>query len=281
MAHELSPDPSPAEDKSRISQPGLDRLIAIMAQLRDPQTGCPWDLAQTFATIAPYTVEEAYEVADAIERGDLGDLKDELGDLLLQVIFHARMAEELGAFGFDDVAEAICAKMIRRHPHVFGDADFTDAAAQSATWETIKAEERASKGRAVSLLDDVPANQPALSRAVKLTKRAGRVGFDWPDAASVLDKLHEETAELEVEIAAGDKDKAREELGDLLFVMANLARKLEIDPEDALRSANAKFVRRFSHIERSLAKDGRLPEQSTLEDMEALWLDAKRIENGG
>jgi tetrapyrrole methylase family protein/MazG family protein/ATP diphosphatase len=252
-----------------------------MARLRDPKTGCPWDVQQTFATIAPYTVEEAYEVADAIERGDLSDLKDELGDLLLQVVLHARIAEEQGAFAFDDVVAAICDKMIRRHPHVFADAAFAGVEQQSAAWETIKAAERAAKGRTASVLDDVPAGLPAMTRAVKLTKRAGRVGFDWPDAAAVLDKLHEETAELEVEIAAGDKEKAREELGDLLFVMANLARKLEIDPEDALRSANAKFICRFSHIERSLAEDGRSPERSTLQEMERLWLDAKRIEKGG
>ena len=258
--------------------PAIDRLTAIMARLRDPATGCPWDVQQTFATIAPYTVEEAYEVVDAIERGDLGDLKDELGDLLLQVVFHARMAEEMGAFVFDDVATAICNKMIRRHPHVFADAAVSDVTQQSAAWETIKAAERAEKGRAARVLDDVPAGLPALTRAVKLTKRAGRVGFDWPDAAAVLEKLHEETAELEVEIAAGDHAKAREEFGDLLFVMANLARKLQIDPEDALRSANAKFIRRFNHIEKSLADGGRKPEESTLEEMEALWLDAKRVE---
>ncbi len=266
--------------------PAIDRLNAIMARLRDPQTGCPWDVQQTFATIAPYTVEEAYEVADAIERGDISDLKDELGDLLLQVVFHARMAEEQGAFAFEDVAAAICEKMIRRHPHVFADAAFANVTEQSAAWETIKAAERArkaqnDKGRASSALDDVPPGLPSLTRAVKLTKRAGRVGFDWPTAAAVLEKLHEEIGELEVEIAAGDQAKAREELGDLLFVMANLARKLDVDPEDALRSANAKFIRRFSHIERSLAVDGRSPEQSTLEEMEALWLDAKRIEKGG
>lgn len=249
-----------------------------MARLRSRDGGCAWDLEQTFATIAPYTVEEAYEVADAIERNDLPDLKDELGDLLFQVVFHARMAEEMGTFAFDDVVEAICAKMIRRHPHVFGDAGVRDSAEQTVAWEVIKAQERASKGRAESVLDDVPAGLPALTRAVKLTKRAGRVGFDWPDAPAVLEKLHEEVAELEVEIAAGDRAKAREELGDLLFVCANLARKLDIEPEDALRASNAKFIRRFNHIERSLAAQGRGPEQSTLEEMETLWLDAKRVE---
>lgn len=266
--------------------PGIERLLAIMARLRDPRGGCPWDLEQSFATIAPYTVEEAYEVADAIERGDLNDLRDELGDLLFQVVFHARMAEEDGAFAFNDVVDAICDKMIRRHPHVFADAGFRDSAAQTVAWEAIKAEERAGKAaktgaRIESVLDDVPAGLPALSRAVKLTKRAGRVGFDWPDPPAVMEKLHEEVVELEVEIAAGDRDKAREELGDLLFVCANLARKLDLDPEDALRAANAKFTRRFHHIERALAAEGRAPEQSTLEEMEALWLDAKRVEKGG
>ena len=272
-----SPPAPPRPDTVR----SIDRLTAIMARLRDPEAGCPWDVQQTFATIAPYTVEEAYEVADAIERGDLGDLKDELGDLLLQVVFHARIAEEMGAFTFEDVAAAICDKMIRRHPHVFADAAFADVAEQSAAWETIKAVERAQKRRGTGVLDEVPPGLPALTRAVKLTKRAGRVGFDWPNAEAVLEKLHEETGELEVEIAAGDQAKTREEFGDLLFVMANLARKLDIDPEDALRSANAKFIHRFNHIEQSLASDGRRPEQSTLEEMEALWLDAKRIEKAG
>jgi len=267
----------------KASPAPLGRLLEIMARLRDPDRGCAWDLQQTFATIAPYTVEEAYEVVDAIERGDLDDLKDELGDLLLQVVFHARIAEEQGAFAFADVAEAICDKMIRRHPHVFAETVYRDVGEQTLAWESLKAEERAAKGRAakrqvVGVLDDVPPGLPALTRAVKLTKRAGRVGFDWPDPPAVLEKLHEEIAELEVEIAAGDRAKAREELGDLLFVCANLARKLDLDPEDALRAANAKFIRRFGHIERSLAADGRKPEQSTLEEMEALWVEAKRAE---
>ena len=254
------------------------RLIEIMAKLRDPDGGCPWDLEQTFATIAPYTVEEAYEVADAIERKDLPELKDELGDLLLQVVFHARMAEELEEFTFEDVAKSICDKMIRRHPHVFGGASFRDVEEQSTAWETIKAEERQSRGKGASILSDVPAGLPALTRAVKLTKRAGRVGFDWPSPVEVLDKLREETLELEVEIAAGDKAKAREELGDLLFVCANLARKLDLDPEDALRAANAKFARRFGYIEGALAAKGLTPERSTLEQMEALWEAAKKAE---
>jgi MazG family protein len=255
------------------------RLVEIMARLRDPQTGCAWDREQTFATIAPYTVEEAYEVADAVERNDLHDLKDELGDLLLQVVFHARMAEELGAFDFEDVASAISDKMIRRHPHVFADASFASLAEQSAAWETIKAEERAAKrGGTAGVLDDVPAGLPALLRAVKLTKRAGRVGFDWPGPAAVLDKLREEVIELEAEIETGDREALRDELGDLLFVCANLARKLNLDPEDALRGANAKFTRRFGYIEQALAGEGRTPEQSNLEEMEALWVEAKKAE---
>ncbi len=259
----------------------IDRLLAIMARLRDPATGCAWDLAQSFATIAPYTLEEAYEVADAIERNDLADLKDELGDLLLQVAFHARMAEEQGAFAFEDVAAAICDKMVRRHPHVFGDAAFDSLAEQGAAWEAIKAAERVAKGPARSgVLDDVPSGLPGLVRAVKLTRRAARVGFDWPDTTAVMDKLREETAELEVEIASGDKAKAREELGDLLFVCANLARKLDVDPEDTLRAANAKFIRRFAFIEAALAAAGRRPEQSDLLEMDALWNEAKRLEKG-
>jgi MazG family protein len=261
----------------------LERLIAIMARLRDPAGGCPWDLEQTFATIAPYTVEEAYEVADAIERGDLGELRDELGDLLLQVVFHSRMAEEAGAFAFDDVAEAICAKMIRRHPHVFGQAAHRDSAAQTVAWEAIKAEERANKaaGGPKSLLDDVPVGLPALTRAVKLTKRAARVGFTWSHASEVLDKLREEVEELEREVAEGDQARLRDELGDVLFVCANIGRMLDIDPEDALRGANAKFARRFGFIEQALADDGRTPDQSDLAEMDALWDAAKAAERAG
>jgi len=256
----------------------LARLIAIMARLRDPVTGCPWDLEQTFATIAPYTIEEAYEVADAIARDDLGDLKDELGDLLLQVVFHARIAEEAGAFRFEDVADAICQKMIRRHPHVFGEEGPRDASQQTLAWEAIKAKERAAKPRSESVLDGVAGNLPALTRAAKITGRAARVGFDWPDVGQVIEKLREELAELEVEIAAGDRVKAREELGDLLFVCANLARKLEAEPEDVLRAANAKFMRRFGFIEAALKADGRSPAQSDLEEMDQLWDAAKRAE---
>jgi tetrapyrrole methylase family protein/MazG family protein/ATP diphosphatase len=256
----------------------LDRLLAIMARLRDPETGCPWDVEQTFATIAPYTVEEAYEVADAIERRDLSDLKEELGDLLLQVVFHSRMAEEQGAFAFDDVVRAINDKMIRRHPHVFGDESYASLADQKDGWEALKAAERERKGRAASLLDDVPVGLPALTRAVKLSKRAAGVGFVWPSIKEVMAKLHEEVAELEVEIAAGDLDKARQEMGDVLFVVANLARTLEVDPEDSLRFTNAKFVRRFRHIEQALAARGKTPDSSDLAEMDALWDEAKAAE---
>ncbi|HKR87091.1 MAG TPA: nucleoside triphosphate pyrophosphohydrolase [Phenylobacterium sp.] len=256
----------------------MERLLAIMARLRDPAAGCPWDQEQTFATIAPYTVEEAYEVADAIERGDLADLKDELGDLLLQVVFHSRMAEEQGAFAFDDVAQAINDKMIRRHPHVFGEESYASLADQKAGWETLKAEERDLKGRAASLLDDVPVSLPALTRAVKLSKRAARVGFVWPSVKEVMEKLHEEVAELESELAAGDVEKARQEMGDVLFVVANLARTLDVDPEDSLRFANAKFARRFRYIEAKLSERGKTPEQSDLAEMDALWDEAKAAE---
>ena len=257
---------------------GVDRLIAVMARLRDPDGGCPWDLEQTFASVAPYTIEEAYEVADAIERGEMGELKEELGDLLLQVVYHARMAEEAGQFDFGQVAEAIADKMIRRHPHVFGADDVEGAAHQTERWEAIKAAERAGKGQAKSALDGVPLGLPALTRAAKLTRRAARVGFDWPTLQEITDKLREETGELEAEIAAGDLEKAREELGDVLFVCANLARKLEVEPEAALRAANAKFVRRFGHIEARLAAEGRSPEQSDLKEMDALWDEAKAQE---
>ena len=258
----------------------IDRLKAIMVRLRDPDGGCPWDVEQTFATIAPYTIEEAYEVADAIERGDFVELESELGDLLFQVIFHARMAEEQGLFAFDDVANAIADKLERRHPHVFGDeAAKPDGAAQKARWEDIKAAERVARAQH-GVLDDVPVGLPALARAAKLTKRAARVGFDWPSTDEVFDKLHEEVAELRVEIAAGDLDKARGEVGDLLFVIANLARKLGVEPEDALRGSNAKFVRRFGFIEAELAKDGRGPEQSDLAEMDGLWNAAKVAERG-
>ena len=255
----------------------IDRLLDVMARLRDRERGCPWDVEQTFATIAPYTVEEAYEVADAIERGDLKDLREELGDLLFQVVFHSRIAQEGGAFAFDDVVEAVTEKLIRRHPHVFGDAGFRTAEAQTVAWEAIKAEERAGKAKH-GVLDDVPPGLPALTRAVKLTRRAARVGFDWPSTREVFDKLREELAELEVEIEAGDAQKTREELGDFLFVIANLARKLDVEPEDALRAANAKFVRRFHYIEARLAEDGRTPEQSDLAEMDRLWDEIRAMD---
>jgi tetrapyrrole methylase family protein/MazG family protein/ATP diphosphatase len=267
--------PAPTAD-----QRPLDRLLAIMARLRDPADGCPWDLEQTFATVAPYTVEEAYEVADAIERGDLTDLKDELGDLLLQVVFHARMAEEQGAFAFEDVAAAINDKMVRRHPHVFAEETYASLAHQKAGWDQLKAAEREAKGNsgARSLLDDVPVGLPALTRAVKLSKRAADVGFVWPDISHVVAKLHEEVSELEAEIAAGDLEKARHELGDVLFVMANIARTLDVDPEDALRYTNSKFIRRFKYVEAKLAERGKTADQSDLAEMDALWEDAKAAE---
>ncbi|HAF80042.1 MAG TPA: nucleoside triphosphate pyrophosphohydrolase [Brevundimonas sp.] len=258
----------------------IDRLLSIMERLRDPDGGCPWDVEQTFATIAPYTIEEAYEVADAIERNDLVELKGELGDLLFQVVFHARMAEEQGLFAFDDVVTAIADKLERRHPHVFGDEAQRTSKEQTVAWEVIKAAERKDRKKP-GVLDDVAVGLPALTRAAKLTKRAGRVGFDWPSTDEVFDKLAEEVEELRVEIAAGDQAKAREELGDLLFVVANLARKLDVEPEDALRAANAKFVRRFGFIEAELARDGRTPDQSTLEEMDRLWDAAKAAEKAG
>jgi tetrapyrrole methylase family protein/MazG family protein/ATP diphosphatase len=261
----------------------MERLLAIMARLRDPADGCPWDLEQTFATIAPYTVEEAYEVADAIERNDLSELKEELGDLLLQVVFHARMAEEQGAFDFADVARAINDKMVRRHPHVFADETYADLAAQKAGWDALKAEERARKGQAgdASLLDDVPVGLPGLTRAVKLSKRAATVGFVWPTVEDVVGKLHEEVGELIEEVQAGDLEKARHELGDVLFVVANLARTLDIDPEDAIRYTNAKFVRRFKYIEAQLRARGKAPDQSDLAEMDALWEEVKAKERAG
>ena len=269
--------PAPLTSPETPDSAAIDRLRAVMARLRNPSGGCEWDLKQTFATIAPYTVEEAYEVADAIERGDLGDLKDELGDLLFQVVFHSRMAEEQGQFDFDDVAEAIVAKMLRRHPHIFAEPQARTAEQQTVAWEALKAQERAGKARG-GVLDDIPSGLPALTRAVKLTKRAAQVGFDWATPAEVIAKLHEELAELEVEIAAGDRAKARAELGDLLFVVANLARKLEVEPEDALRATNAKFIRRFGYIEAELARDGRTPDQSDLAEMDRLWDAAKAVE---
>lgn len=256
----------------------MRRLLDIMARLRDPQAGCPWDLEQTFATIAPHTIEEAYEVAEAIEAGDVAALKDELGDLLFQVVFYAQMAKEAGNFDFAAVAAAISDKMVRRHPHVFGEAKIESAERQTAAWEAQKARERQEKGED-SALAGVSVALPALTRALKLQKRAGRVGFDWPDALPVLDKIAEEAAELKRELEiGGDADRLEDELGDLLFAGVNLARKLGVDPERALRRSNRKFESRFRHIERALAAQGRSPPEASLEEMDALWEDAKRGE---
>ncbi|MFN4058108.1 MAG: nucleoside triphosphate pyrophosphohydrolase [Roseinatronobacter sp.] len=256
----------------------LDRLRAIMRALRDPQTGCPWDIAQDFASIAPYTIEEAYEVADAIEKQDWPALQGELGDLLLQVVYHSQMAEEAGHFTLDHVTRAISDKMVARHPHVFGDESRDKSAAdQTRDWEKVKAAERAARAQS-GVLDDVALGLPALSRAVKLQKRAARVGFDWPDIAQVLDKMLEEARELTEARATLTQDEITEELGDLLFVMANLARHLDVDPEAALRAANSKFTRRFRAIEAALALQGRRPEDSTLAEMDALWNTAKALE---
>jgi MazG family protein len=253
----------------------ISRLLGIMSRLRDPQRGCPWDLQQSFSTIAPYTIEEAYEVADAIERSDLPDLRDELGDLLFQVVFHSQMASEQGAFGFDDVVNAICDKMERRHPHVFGDARIDDAEQQTVAWEEQKRLERAAT--ADSVLDDVPVALPALTRASKLGKRAAQVGFEWADISGAIDKVHEEIAELRAEVLAGSDPKRMEgEIGDLLFSLVNVCRYQKIDPENALRLTNAKFERRFRYIEQRLKAHGRTPETATLEEMDVLWDEAKR-----
>ena len=263
--------------QQELNAKATQAVLDVMARLRDPKRGCPWDIEQNFRTIAPYTIEEAYEVADAIERNDMPALKEELGDLLFQVAFHARMAEEQGAFDFADVAQALADKMIERHPHVFSEAgDGRSAEQQTVAWETLKAEKRAARG-APSLLDDVAMALPALMRAEKLTKRAARINFDWPSTTEVLAKLDEELAELKEAEASGDQDHVAEEMGDILFVMANLARKLKVDPEEALRRANAKFTRRFQYIESKLAERGRTGPQP-LDDMEALWLEAKRAE---
>lgn len=260
------------------------RLIGIMARLRAPASGCPWDIEQTFATIAPYTIEEAYEVADAIERGDMAALEEELGDLLLQVVFHARMAEEDGHFDFAAVATTISDKMVRRHPHVFGDQEVDSVAAQSRAWEEHKAAERAAKaakdGRRASVLDGVAAGLPGLTRAAKLQRRAARVGFDWPETLQVLDKIEEEIAELKHEITnGGTPDRIQDEIGDLLFALVNLARHLDADPEAALRHGNAKFERRFHAIETRFAAEGRELTEASLEEMEAAWQAVKRDES--
>jgi nucleoside triphosphate diphosphatase len=258
----------------------IGRLIEIMAALRTPKTGCPWDLAQNFASIAPYTLEEAYEVADAIERDDLGDLKEELGDLLLQVVFHARMAEEQGAFDFGGVVESITEKLIRRHPHVFGDEHSHTAQAVEGLWERIKAEEKAARGRGPDqgALAGVPVALPALTRALKLQAKAGKVGFDWNDPRAVLRKIREEADEIEGALDAEQTAAAAGEVGDLLFAAVNLARHLDADPEAVLRQTNQKFERRFAAIERALAGNGKTPQQATLAEMDALWDAAKAAE---
>jgi ATP diphosphatase len=253
----------------------LRRLLDIMAALRDPVAGCPWDQQQTFDTIAPYTIEEAYEVADVIARRDFAALPDELGDLLFQVVYHARMAEEAGRFAFRDVARAISDKMIRRHPHVFGDAATRDAAAQTAAWEAQKSSERAARAE-TGALAGVPTALPALVRAAKLTARAARVGFDWPDAEAVLEKLDEEVAELRAELGQADPARLTDEVGDLLFVLANLARKLSLDPEACLRHANQKFARRFQAMEQCAEAAGNTLADMSLEEMEAAWQIVKK-----
>ena len=271
----------------RAKRHSLDDLLKVMARLRDPGSGCPWDLEQSFATIAPYTIEEAYEVADAISRADMDALKDELGDLLLQVVYHAQLASEQSRFNFADVADAITSKMIRRHPHVFKDPGLREEFVSSDLWQRIKDEEKSERdgGRQGSRLLDVPLALPALTRAVKLQKRAAEVGFDWPSLAPVLAKAEEEIAELKAAIDETPKGaqtkptkRVAEEFGDLLFVMANIARHLGVDPEAALRDANAKFVRRFRSIEAALAAEGRKPEDATLEEMDQLWDEAKAAE---
>jgi ATP diphosphatase len=269
-------DSSPSEPTSAA----FSKLLAIMAKLRDPQGGCPWDLEQSFRTIVPHTIEEAYEVAEAIEQDDLESLKGELGDLLFQTVFYAQMAREAGTFTMTDVIEALNAKMVKRHPHVFGDVAVADAAEQTHAWERQKAEERAAaaaaRGQKPSALDGVTGGLPALTRAEKLQKRAARVGFDWPDPAQVLDKIAEEVTEIRTELEQrAPRDSIAEEIGDLLFAVVNLARRLEIDSESALRAANRKFERRFRKVEEVLAAQGKEPAGSTLDEMEAAWVQAK------
>ena len=264
----------------------IQSLLDVMAALRTPVTGCPWDLEQDFASIAPYTLEEAHEVADAIARGDLDDLRDELGDLLLQVVYHARMADEIGEFDFGDVVEAVTAKMIRRHPHVFGYQAARTAGMAKGMWEKIKAEEKADRRRrraarglpddsAKGQLDGVPPSLPSLSRALKLQQKAAKVGFDWGTAGPVLDKIEEEIGELRAAIAGGNQAEAADEFGDILFAMVNLGRHLKVEPEAALRATNEKFRRRFAHIEARLAEQDRTPDEASLDEMEALWQEAK------
>ena len=254
----------------------IDDLIGIMARLRDREQGCPWDRVQTFRSIAPYTIEEAYEVADAIERGNLSHLLDELGDLLFQVVFHAQMAREAGEFGFEEVVDAIAGKMIRRHPHVFGDAHERSSTEQSQRWEEMKAVERTESGGGSSLLDDVPVALPALTRAVKLQRRAATCGFDWPSSDEVFDKILEELGELRHAVRAGDRPEIEDELGDLLFTVANLARHVSADPESCARAANRKFERRFRELERRAGTA--VGEALTPAELESIWSDIKAQE---
>jgi ATP diphosphatase len=273
MTHS-KPKAAPSE-----SLPPIERLLAIMARLRDPVAGCPWDLEQDFPTIVPHTIEEAYEVADAIERGQMEELKSELGDLLFQVVFYAQMARERGLYGFDDIVRALNDKMVRRHPHVFADGAIDSAGAQTVAWEEQKAGERAAaaKGAAPSQLDGVPLGLPALTRAAKLQKRAARIGFDWPEAAQVLDKIVEEAAEIKAELdQGGGKERLADEVGDLLFAVTNLARHLDLDPEQTLRGANAKFERRFRRLEALLARQHGPGAKPGLDALEALWQQVKR-----
>jgi len=258
----------------------IDRLLAVMERLRDPEKGCPWDAVQTYATIAPYTIEEAYEVADAIQSGDMDAVREEVGDLLFQVIYYAQFGKEEGRFDFEDIAGGVADKMIRRHPHVFGSEE-VDASSQLSRWEALKAKERDAKADGVraSALDGVAMALPALTRAVKLQKRAARVGFDWIQAKDILDKIVEEVDELRVEMDGGGMpERVKDEFGDLLFALVNLGRRLDIDPEAALRGTNAKFDRRFRAVESGLAEQGKQPREATLEEMEELWQEAKKDE---
>ena len=273
--------PSPVSTDTARTDAALRRIIDIMRQLRDPDTGCPWDIEQTFETIAPFTIEEAYETADAIQRGNLDDIRDELGDLLLQVVFQARIAEEAGHFDLADIAISISKKMIDRHPHIFAeDVDKPTADGQKQKWEDIKAVERAAKGK-TGVLEDVAIGLSPMLRALKLQKRAARVGFDWPEFSQLRDKLHEETAELEAELTASsiDKRKVRDEVGDILFLAVNIARKAGIDPETALLACNHKFEQRFNYIENNIEKNYKSIEELSLEEMEALWQEAKTTAN--
>lgn len=271
-----------SEDPRDRSRPGIERLLEVMRRLRDPEKGCPWDKEQTFATIAPYTIEEAYEVADAIRREAWEELRGELGDLLLQVVYHAQMAREAGLFDFDAVAHGIADKMIRRHPHVFGDAVVESAAAQRRAWEEVKAAERAREVADPSVLAGLPLALPALTRAEKLQRRAARIGFDWPEPAPILSKIEEELDEVRASLAAGEpKEKLAEELGDLLFAVVNLARRLEVDAEEALRAANAKFERRFRAVEERARAAGSDPASLGLEALDRLWEEVKAAERDG